>query len=72
MCVIACVVGVFREPASAKGHPKAKSKIKPIERTKIFKGRVAPPLGDASLWVYPASKFFSNFFDANSFIKFFF
>ena len=71
MCVIACVVGVFREPASAKRHPKTETQIKPIERTKILQGRVAPPLGDASLWVYPTSFFFEIFFDANSFLIFF-
>lgn len=71
MCIIACVVGVFWQPASAKRHPNAEKQIKPIERTKIFKGRVAPPYGDASLWVYPTSFFFEIFFVLSVFGVFF-
>ena len=61
MYVIACVVGVFRQSASAKRATKAEKQIKPIERMKILQGRVAPPYGDASLGVYPTSNFFFIF-----------
>lgn len=62
MCVSWSAGGLHHIIRQAKWHPKAETQIKPIERTKIFKGRVAPPLGDASLWVYPTSFFFEFFF----------
>ena len=62
MCVAASSVGLLLLVSQAKRHPKAEKQIKPIERMKIFKGRVAPPYGDASLGVYPTSKFFLIFF----------
>ena len=72
MCVSVSSVGLLLIVSQAKRHPKNEMQIKPIDGTKIFNGRVAPPpYGDALLGVYPTSKFFLNFFCSNSFSNFF-
>lgn len=61
VCILVCRQSSLPHQAG-KRHPKAEKQNKPIHGTKIFKGRVAPPpFGDASLWVYPTSKFFYFF-----------
>ena len=46
MCVSVSSVGLLLLVSQAKGHPKNEMQIKPIDGTKIFKGRVAPtPMG---------------------------
>ena len=61
MCVSVSSVGLLLLVSQAKRHPKTEMQIKPIDGTKIFKGRVAPPYEDASLGVYPTSFFFDFF-----------
>ena len=62
MCVSVSSVGLLLLVSQTKRHPKPEMQIKPIDGTKIFKGRVAPPYEDASLGVYPTSFFFEFFF----------
>ena len=62
MCVSWSAVGLLLLISQAKWHPKAEKQIKPIHSTKILQGRVAPPLGDASIGGLPHIKFFFDFF----------
>ena len=49
-----------RQPG--KRHPKTEMQINPIERMKIFLGRVAPPIGGCVFRGLPHLKFFFDFF----------
>ena len=62
MCIIACIVGVFMQPASAKRATKAEKQNKPIHGTKNLQGRVAPPLWGCVFMGLPHLKIFFNFF----------
>ena len=62
MCVSWSSVGLLRLISQTKRHPKTEMQIKPVDGTKIFKGRVAPPLGDASIGGLPHLIFFLIFF----------
>ena len=72
MCVSWSAGGLLLLIRQAKGHPKNEKQNKPIERMKIFKGRVAPPpWGIVHWWATPPQIFFEIFFCSNSFSKFF-
>lgn len=62
MCVYWSAGGLLLLVMQAKGIPKQKMQIKPIERTKIFFGRVAPPIGVCVFRGLPHLIFFLNFF----------
>ena len=71
MCVSWSSVGLLRLISQTKRHPKTEMQINPIDGTKIFKGRVAPPLGDASIGGLPHLNFFLIFFVPIVFLNFF-
>ena len=61
MCVSWSPGGLPLLVSQAKGHPKAEKQIKPIERMKIFLGRVAPPIGGCVFMGLPHLNFFLIF-----------
>ena len=71
MCVSVSSVGLLLLVSQTKRHPKTEMQIKPIDGTKIFKGRVAPPLWGCVFRGLPHLKIFFDFFYANSFSNFF-
>ena len=62
MCVSVSSVGLLLLVSQTKRHPKTEMQIKPIDGTKIFKGRVAPPLWVCVFRGLPHLKIFFYFF----------
>ena len=62
MCVSVSSVGLLLIISQTKRHPKTEMQIKPIDGTKIFLGRVAPPPWVSSIGGLPHLNFFLIFF----------